>query len=102
METVVSVADLELEEVREVVVAGGFGSHLRPASLVALGVIPAGWSERVTFAGNAALTGASLMLLSRDARRRAAELARSVRTVPLAQRDDFQPRFLAALDFPVA
>jgi uncharacterized 2Fe-2S/4Fe-4S cluster protein (DUF4445 family) len=101
LEVLVAEAGLEPDDVREVVVAGGFGTHLRPASLAALGVIPHDWATRVTFGGNAALTGASMMLLSRDARRRATELARSARTVPLAERADFQPRFLGALDFPV-
>lgn len=102
LEVLVAESGLDAGDVREVVVAGGFGSHLRPSALAALGVVPPLWVERVTFAGNAALTGASMLLLSADARRRAAELARSVRTVPLAERTDFQPRFLSALDFPPA
>lgn len=89
-------------DVREVLVAGGFGSHLRPASLVALGIVPAAWAERVTFVGNAALAGASAMLLSGEARREAERVARAVRTVPLAGRADFQTRYIAALDFPAS
>jgi uncharacterized 2Fe-2S/4Fe-4S cluster protein (DUF4445 family) len=93
-------AGVVADDVREVLVAGGFGSHLRPASLVALGVVPAAWAERVTFAGNAALAGASAMLVSGEARREAARVARAVRTVSLAGRADFQARYIAALDFP--
>jgi len=89
-------------DVREVLVAGGFGSHLRPASLVALGIVPAAWAERITFVGNAALAGASAMLLSGEARREAERVARAVRTVPLAGRADFQTRYIAALDFPAS
>lgn len=102
IETVLAAADRPSSNIAEVLVAGGFGSHLRPASLAAVGVVPPEWAERVTLAGNAALAGASAMLLSSAARRRADEIAACVRTVPLAGRPDFQTRFIAALSFPDA
>jgi uncharacterized 2Fe-2S/4Fe-4S cluster protein (DUF4445 family) len=100
IETVLEVAGRPASGVAEVLIAGGFGSHLRPASLAAIGVVPAGWTERITLAGNAALAGASAMLLSSDARDEADLLAARVRTVLLAGRPDFRERFVAALGFP--
>lgn len=100
VEVLLSESGLGYDDVREVLVAGGFGAHLRPASLVALGIIPASWAERVTAVGNAALAGASAMLVSSAARSDAERVARAVRTVPLAERFDFQPRFITALEFP--
>jgi uncharacterized 2Fe-2S/4Fe-4S cluster protein (DUF4445 family) len=102
IEMVLAEAGRPAETVAEVLVAGGFGSHLRPASLAAVGVVPRAWSERVTLAGNAALAGASAMLLSSAARREADSLAARVHTVDLAGRPDFQRRFIAALAFPSA
>jgi len=102
IETVLEVAGRPTSGVAEIMVAGGFGSHLRPASLAAIGVVPAEWTERITLAGNAALAGASAMLLSSDARAEADLLAAHVRTVPLAGRPDFRERFVAALGFPEA
>lgn len=95
-------AGVEPGDVREVLVAGGFGSHVSPRSLARLGVLPQAWTERVTFAGNTALAGAVAMLLDPSARARALALSRETRTVPLATRPDFQRRFLAALVFPPA
>ena len=100
IEMVLAAAGRSADGVAEVLVAGGFGSNLRPASLAALGVIPRAWAERVTLAGNAALAGASAMLLSSAARREADELAARVRTIDLAGRPEFQQRFIAALAFP--
>ena len=100
IDSVLTAAGCGIDDVREVLVAGGFGSHLRPASLVALGVIPPEWAERVTLAGNAALSGASAMLLSSAAREEADRIASSVGTVALASDPDFQRRFIAALGFP--
>ena len=102
IEAVLVEAGRSVETVAEVLVAGGFGSHLRPASLAAVGVVPGAWTERVTLAGNAALAGASAMLLSSAARREADDLAKRVHTVDLAGRPDFQMRFIAALAFPAA
>jgi uncharacterized 2Fe-2S/4Fe-4S cluster protein (DUF4445 family) len=98
--TVLDEAGRPAEGVAEILVAGGFGSHLRPASLAAIGVVPLDWAERVTLAGNAALSGASAMLLSSVARREADSLARRVRTVVLAGRPEFRERFVASLEFP--
>jgi uncharacterized 2Fe-2S/4Fe-4S cluster protein (DUF4445 family) len=100
IETVLDVAGRPASGVAEVLIAGGFGSHLRPASLAAVGVVPAEWTGRVTLAGNSALAGASAMLLSSDARREADLLAGRVRTVLLAVRPGFRERFVAALGFP--
>ena len=98
--TVLDEAGRAADGVAEILVAGGFGSHLRPSSLAAIGVIPPAWAERVTLAGNAALAGASAMLLSSEARGEADLLAARVRTVVLAGRPDFRERFVAALGFP--
>jgi len=100
IETVLDVAGRPASGVAEILVAGGFGSHLRPASLAAVGVVPPDWTDRMTLAGNAALAGASAMLLSSEARRAADLLAARVRTVILAGRPDFRERFVAALGFP--
>ncbi|MDO8964118.1 MAG: ASKHA domain-containing protein [Coriobacteriia bacterium] len=100
IEVLLAETGLGYDDVREVVVAGGFGAGLRPSALVRLGVLPATWAERVTFAGNAALDGASAMLLSSAARAEAGRIATAALTVPLAERFDFQARFLASLEFP--
>lgn len=97
---VLTAAGRDAGDVREILVAGGFGSHLQPDSLVAIGMIPPQWAERVTLAGNAALSGASAMLLSSAVRRDAERIAESVRTIALAGDPDFQRDFIAALAFP--
>ncbi len=99
--------DLTLEEsgiragsVVNVIVAGGFGFHVRVASLVRLGLIPAAWRDRVTFGGNTALAGARMALVNSAAREEAGDVAALVRTMDLASHAEFQQRFLGALTFP--
>ena len=100
IEAVLVAAQRPADAVAEVLVAGGFGSHLRPASLAAIGVIPPAWAQRVTLSGNAALAGASAMVLSGRARDAADLLAKRVQTVVLAGTPEFRERFVAALGFP--
>lgn len=87
-------------DIASVIVAGGFGYHVRPASLARLGVVPALWEDRVTFAGNAALAGARCALVSARARARTLEIVGGVRIVDLAAHPSFHHEFMAALEFP--
>lgn len=98
LDVVLDAAGLDASAIGEVLVSGGFGSHLRPDALATIGMFPVDWAEKVTLAGNTALAGASMLLLSTSARRAAELLASEIETVPLAQREDFQRRFIAALD----
>ena len=100
IEVLLEVAGIAAADVAEVVIAGGFGLHVRPKSLVVLGLVPELWHERITFAGNAAKTGGLLMLLDGTRRTEAESLADGIRTVALATRKDFQERFVRNLAFP--
>lgn len=93
-------AGLAVAEVAEVIVAGGFGYHVRADAIARLGLIPRPWRDRVSFAGNTALEGARMLLIDEDARRIVAEVAPRVQTVDLAAHPEFQRRFLEALTFP--
>jgi len=93
-------AHIEAGEVEEIIIAGGFGYHVKAAALVRMGMIPAGWHDRVSFAGNTAMTGALLALLDSGARRKAESIARRVRAIDLASHPEFQKRFVSAMRFP--
>lgn len=100
VEVLLATAGVSRDSVAEVIVAGGFGHHLRPSSLARLGLIDAAWADRVRVAGNAALAGARMALVDSAVRREAEALARRVSAVDLAQDPRFNERFLAALAFP--
>lgn len=88
------------EDVGEVLVAGGFGYHVEGPALARIGLIPAEWTDRLTFVGNTAKEGARRALVASAVRRRAEEIAASVRTLELVSHPDFQSRYIASLDFP--
>jgi uncharacterized 2Fe-2S/4Fe-4S cluster protein (DUF4445 family) len=89
-------------EVTEVIFGGGFGLHVRGGALARMGMIPPEWRDRVSYAGNTAVAGATRALLDRAQRRLASAIAGHVQTIDLAARPDFGERFLHALDVPDA
>jgi uncharacterized 2Fe-2S/4Fe-4S cluster protein (DUF4445 family) len=93
-------AEVDPGDVAEVVVAGGFGLHVRGDALARMGMVPAAWRDRITYAGNTAIAGATRALLDSGQRRVSEAIAHHVETIDLAALPDFEQRFIGALDFP--
>ncbi len=88
-------------DIDTVLLAGAFGSYLRPQSAQRVGLIPPeARLDRVAFVGNAALAGARAALLNVSRRAAAEALAQEVRYVELSGRADFQARFMETMHFP--
>ena len=87
-------------DVEEVLLAGAFGNFIRPDRALAIGLLPRVSVEKVKFVGNAAGTGARMLLVNRNLRQVADDVARGVEHVELSQRPDFQMRFAEAMFFP--
>jgi len=86
----------------EVLLAGAFGNFIRPERALAIGLIPPVPLGEVRFVGNAAGSGARMLLVNRNLRRIADDVARGVEHVELSLRPDFQARFAEAMFFPAA
>ena len=91
---------VEVTDIRRVILAGAFGSYMRPESACALGLLPPVLLEKITAVGNAAGEGAKRCALSRAEFVRSGELARGTAFLELASLPDFQDRYLKNLDFP--
>jgi uncharacterized 2Fe-2S/4Fe-4S cluster protein (DUF4445 family) len=87
-------------QIKELMLAGGFGNYINIESAVRIGLLPALPVERITYVGNAAALGAQIALLSETERNRATGLARKIEHVSLAARPDFQDVFIEAICFP--
>ena len=94
-------ASLRCEDLKRVLIAGGFGSFIRRSRAQRIGLLPTEVDrQRIRYVGNASLNGARWALLSADARKRAEELARQARHVGLSRDVDFQSEFAEAMIFP--
>jgi uncharacterized 2Fe-2S/4Fe-4S cluster protein (DUF4445 family) len=93
-------AGLEAADVKQVLLAGSFGSFLSPASAIRIGLVPKVPVMRVVPAGNVAGEGAKMALLSLRERAGGLALLEEVRYVELSDRADFNDRFIDQLAFP--
>ncbi len=86
--------------IARLLLAGGFGSYIRPESAARIGLIPADLLAVTEAAGNAALRGAVMALVPADARTRLARLRDRMAYVELSGLAAFSGAYLRAMDFP--
>jgi uncharacterized 2Fe-2S/4Fe-4S cluster protein (DUF4445 family) len=91
---------LEATQIQRLYLAGAFGSRLDLAAAMDIGLLPDMPPERVTVAGNTALMGAHLALLSSAAREQLAGLARAVTYFDLSSSLAFMEEYVAAQMLP--
>ncbi len=89
-----SLADSDIDRV---LLAGAFGNYIRPASAVRIGLLPNVPLDRIQSVGNAAATGAQMLLISEECRERAARLAKKIQYVEIAHEKGFSDYFAEAM-----
>jgi len=83
-------------EIKQVIIAGAFGTYIDVASAVAIGMLPSLPLNRFRQVGNAAGMGAKLALISLKSRAKAQAVASRVSYVELASVPNFEPTFIQA------
>jgi uncharacterized 2Fe-2S/4Fe-4S cluster protein (DUF4445 family) len=84
------------DDIRQVIIAGAFGTYIDVTSAVAIGMLPSLPLKRFRQVGNAAGMGAKLALISLKSQARAEAIARRVAYMELASNPNFQPTFMQA------
>lgn len=98
-ETLLREAGLSAVDLHEIRIAGVFGNHLNPDSLLSIGMLPAVNRDKVRNIGNAALEGALRILVKPELQNKADLLAKRVDVIQLADRSDFMERFMNGMGF---
>jgi uncharacterized 2Fe-2S/4Fe-4S cluster protein (DUF4445 family) len=88
------------EEVKEVVIAGAFGSFLKVQSALDMGLLPRLPHARYRQVGNAAVVGARWALISRQVRERAQQIVSQTKYLELTTYPKFNRRFALGMLFP--
>ena len=99
LETLLSSVGVEKSEVDTLYIAGGFGSYLDLQSAAAIGLIPHELLDRVKVIGNAAHTGATMLLLDKALIETSGQLAEKARTVGLDANPCFSENFMTYMMF---
>jgi len=84
------------KEIKQVIIAGAFGTYINVASAIEIGMLPSLPLARFLQAGNAAGMGAKLSLISLKQRAQAQALTSRVRYIELASAPDFEHVFMQA------
>jgi len=92
--------DITPEKIQRVYLAGAFGNTINPANAKSIGLVPDIPTERIYHVGNAALSGAKMVLISQKARKTCVKILERLRYFELAAYPDFESAYIRALCFP--
>ena len=90
------------DQIGGLLLAGGFGSYIRPESAARIGLIPAELLPVTRAVGNTAALGAREALVSEDAKKRLAKLQASMEYLELSGSAAFNDAYIDAMLFPEA
>jgi uncharacterized 2Fe-2S/4Fe-4S cluster protein (DUF4445 family) len=90
------------EAVDRVFIAGSFGYHLNPDSLINIGLLPKIFREKIQFLGNTSKSGGQAFLLNQFVRHKMAEVVKEIQVIELATVDNFDRLFAKCLEFGLA
>jgi uncharacterized 2Fe-2S/4Fe-4S cluster protein (DUF4445 family) len=91
---------LQRTDISRVFIAGGFGRYLQIPDAIRIGMLPDLPHQRFSYIGNSSLTGAYVALLSRQHRRKLAELAAQMTYVDLSSDPRYMDGYVKAMFLP--
>ena len=89
----------ELQSVRELLIAGGFGSYLDVENAAKIGLFPEEMLPCIRVIGNAALSGAAMLLLNTDYRKVCESHAKCAKIVELSSNPFFADEYMERMLF---
>lgn len=99
IETLLAQSGTKAEEILHFYLAGNFGSHLNIRSAVRIGLIPEALQDRVVILGNAALSGAAMILMDHKLRSDAEQIAFRAVPINLGGNPFFNEKFVEKMLF---
>ena len=99
LKTMLIVNDVENDQVATLYVAGGFGEYLDMESAGKIGLLPVELTRKVKVVGNAALSGASMLLLNKKFRADCSQLSQNAKVQSLAANPIFADEYMEGMMF---
>lgn len=87
------------DDIRNVYLAGSFGSAANVDNAIEIGLLPQSFKDRITIAGNTSLSGAILYANDPNAGERLARIKEKSEVLYLANTSDFEPSFIYHMNF---
>ena len=92
---------IQMEEIRQVLLAGAFGSYIKPESACRIGLIPSVLAGKIRAVGNAAGSGARRLACNKEELQRAQKIAETVEFIELAALPEFSECFVENMMYQV-
>jgi len=86
-------------DIQQIFLAGAFGNYICRENAMRIGLLPNVPLERIHFVGNAACSGAEMMLLSKSWRDEAEQLAKKIKYIEIAHEPDFTKIYAESMLF---
>lgn len=99
IKTLLHESDIDIGSISRVMIAGGFGSHLRAYSVRRIGLLPPIDIEKYTFVGNAAGAGAVAILLGKEPREAAEIICMKSEYTELSKSAYFMEQYIEEMMF---
>lgn len=93
-------ANITMEDLDKVMIAGQFGAHLPADSLIGTGILPKEVKEKLVYVGNSSKTGAYMALMSNEAKSEMDRLAHKMKYLELGATEGYERLFAQCLIFP--
>lgn len=98
--TLIDSMQVPVEAIEEILIAGGFGRYIEVDQSITIGLLPEIEGDKVKYVGNGSLLGARLILLSREAKDIAVDIAQKMTYLDLSTNPTFMDRYVSALFLP--
>lgn len=98
IDTLLAELAIGYDDIDRVPLAGGFGAHIKPASLASIGLIPSSLVQKIISLGNAAGTGAVAALMP-EGRAALENIAAKCEYIELSTNSKFSSFYIEALGF---
>lgn len=99
IEMLLEKTECPVSQLDKVIIAGGFGYTLNAENLEAIGVLPPGSRNKVSFAGNTSRSGSSWLLTDVSYRRFLEEQIANIEHYAIAEESDFMEYYVSYMEF---
>lgn len=98
--TLLTEVGMGIEDIKHIILAGGFGSYVDLERAMAIGLLPEMDPAKVTFIGNGSLMGARMSSLTNRIRKDVVEVTQKMTNFELSDTPSYMDNYIAALFLP--
>jgi len=98
--TLLEEVGLEIQNVEQIFLAGGFGSYVDLEKAMTVGLLPETYPEKVIFIGNSSLMGAKMSSLTNRIRKDVVDVTRRMTNFELSETRSYMDNYIASLFLP--